>query len=248
MPPPMALHVMCLNENVIDVAVGIAKSGERKVPIAALHRAGVTMYELDMAAKPRKPPCLKWSAKVLNSELPNIVHRQVSFGLEQIVSVLSSNTSASAVFNLDIKTGLLHEDVFLLREEIRGLVHPGVYSKSFLVQTKQHVIAGFPLSGTFSIKSQLRYPLLEIQTPRVEIVSFRHEAKKSSLGGDELHNCIQSAAFFGLSSQGCLFANKRLLANNCTSFLVTPAHLIFTTSNHLLKFVHMAEVEGRYLL
>ena len=51
-----------------------------------------------------------------------------------------------------------------------------------------------------------------------------------------------SKTTFSLSSSGRLFADKRLLAQNCTSFLVTPAHLIFTTSPHLLKFVHMADV------
>lgn len=51
------------------------------------------------------------------------------------------------------------------------------------------------------------------------------------------------STMFSLSSNGRLFAEKRLLASNCTSFLVTPAHLIFTTTQHLLKFVHMADVE-----
>lgn len=49
---------------------------------------------------------------------------------------------------------------------------------------------------------------------------------------------------FSMSPSGRLFADKRQLAQNCTSFLVTPAHLIFTTSQHLLKFVHMADVQG----
>ena len=48
---------------------------------------------------------------------------------------------------------------------------------------------------------------------------------------------------FSLTSNGRLFAGKRLLASNCTSFLITLAHLIFTTAQHLLKFVHMTGVE-----
>ena len=52
-----------------------------------------------------------------------------------------------------------------------------------------------------------------------------------------------TAIQFTLSSNGHLFADKRRLALNCTSFLVTPAHLIFSTSQHLLKFVHMANVQ-----
>ena len=44
-------------------------------------------------------------------------------------------------------------------------------------------------------------------------------------------------------SSGRLRVDGRELAKNCTSFLTTPSHLIFTTSQHLLKFVHMTEVE-----
>lgn len=47
-----------------------------------------------------------------------------------------------------------------------------------------------------------------------------------------------------MSRNGVLFANQRLLAKNCTSFLLTPAHIVFTTSQHLLKFVHITNVEG----
>ncbi|KAI6781536.1 Elongator complex protein-like protein [Emericellopsis cladophorae] len=45
---------------------------------------------------------------------------------------------------------------------------------------------------------------------------------------------------FGLSRGGHLYANSRSLAKNCTSFVVTPSHLIFTTNNHFVKFVHLA--------
>jgi len=44
-----------------------------------------------------------------------------------------------------------------------------------------------------------------------------------------------------LSPQGSLYANKILLARDCTSYIVTDAHLIFTTAQHLLKFVHLGD-------
>lgn len=47
-----------------------------------------------------------------------------------------------------------------------------------------------------------------------------------------------------LSRTGALYANNQLLAKNCTSFLVTQAHILFTTSQHLLKFVHLTKAEG----
>ncbi|UKZ82239.1 hypothetical protein TrVFT333_010024 [Trichoderma virens FT-333] len=56
------------------------------------------------------------------------------------------------------------------------------------------------------------------------------------------HDDVEMA--FGLSRAGHIFANSRLLAKNCTSFIVTPNHLIFTTSNHFVKYVHLvADVE-----
>ncbi|RMZ85742.1 hypothetical protein DV737_g413, partial [Chaetothyriales sp. CBS 132003] len=42
-----------------------------------------------------------------------------------------------------------------------------------------------------------------------------------------------------LTSQGILEGDNRLLARDCSSFVVTDTHLIFTTTHHLLKFVHL---------
>jgi elongator complex protein 1 len=47
-----------------------------------------------------------------------------------------------------------------------------------------------------------------------------------------------------LTKSGVLYANERTLVRNCTSFVVTPAHLIFTTTQHLLKFVHLTSPDG----
>ena len=50
----------------------------------------------------------------------------------------------------------------------------------------------------------------------------------------------------GLSPSGHLYAGPRLLVKNCTSFLVTSAHLIFTTTSHVLKFVHITDIDSMY--
>ncbi|KAL8966666.1 MAG: hypothetical protein Q9197_005859 [Variospora fuerteventurae] len=42
-----------------------------------------------------------------------------------------------------------------------------------------------------------------------------------------------------MTENGSLLANGRVLARGCTSYLVTPSHLIFTTSQQLLKLVHL---------
>ncbi|KIW09886.1 hypothetical protein PV08_11987 [Exophiala spinifera] len=42
-----------------------------------------------------------------------------------------------------------------------------------------------------------------------------------------------------LTSKGNLYIDDILLVRECTSYVLTAAHLIFTTSQHLLKFVHL---------
>ncbi|PWW72432.1 IkappaB kinase complex, IKAP component [Tuber magnatum] len=44
---------------------------------------------------------------------------------------------------------------------------------------------------------------------------------------------------FGLSGDGRLYVNSKPIASNCTSFAVTPAHLVYTTTRHFVKFVHL---------
>lgn len=44
-----------------------------------------------------------------------------------------------------------------------------------------------------------------------------------------------------LLPSGRLVVSGHELTRNCTSFLTTPSHLIFTTSQNILKFVHMAD-------
>ena len=51
---------------------------------------------------------------------------------------------------------------------------------------------------------------------------------------------------FGLSHSGSLYANDRVLAKSCTSFAITSTHLIFTTVQHLLKFVHLTDLNGKF--
>jgi len=44
-----------------------------------------------------------------------------------------------------------------------------------------------------------------------------------------------------LTTKGSLYVDDRLLVRDCTSFVFTEHHLIFTTAQHLLKFIHLAE-------
>lgn len=80
----------------------------------------------------------------------------------------------------------------------------------------------------------------ECKLPTIEAIPWREKVSYRSNGlnnGDR--NLHGKAIRFSLSENGSLFADERRLVRNCSSFLVTPAHLIYTTSQHLLKFVHL---------
>ena len=66
------------------------------------------------------------------------------------------------------------------------------------------------------------------------------EAIQSEPNGTAKTSCVHFHQV-SLTSKGVLVAGSTTIAKGCTSFIVTEAHLIFTTSQHLLKFVHLTE-------
>jgi elongator complex protein 1 len=87
------------------------------------------------------------------------------------------------------------------------------------------------LSGQVHVFAQLQKESTSVEFP-------------TYLPWSQISSYDEEPVAFGLSKNGHLYANSRQLAKNCTSFVVTPFHLIFTTSNHFLKFVHLTGVDG----
>jgi elongator complex protein 1 len=107
------------------------------------------------------------------------------------------------------------------------LVSTSTYEDSTSLEGYGQDLSGtlYQLSETTSDPLPIQFP---IHLPWFELVKFDGEITA-----------------FGLSRNGHIYANSRLLAKNCTSFVVTPSHLIFTTSNHFVKYVHLVpSVEG----
>ena len=120
-----------------------------------------------------------------------------------------------------------------------------VYEWSMEAKGQEHLALCESSKSLLRIDPQHR--ALECKLPTVEAIHWREEAQGHKIGllnGDKA--LYGAKIMFSLSENGSLFAQERRLVKNCTSFLVTPAHLIFTTSQHLLKFVHLgAGVDGK---
>ena len=86
---------------------------------------------------------------------------------------------------------------------------------------------------SISGRSRYRETLFPGGRPWIETVTFDDKVSSQVIGMDR----------FSLTKKGDLLADEQLLARNCTSFLFTDKHLLFTTAQHLLKFVDLKTLE-----
>ncbi|KAK4034196.1 IKI3 family-domain-containing protein [Parachaetomium inaequale] len=213
-PPPMAMCELEVESPVIDVALSADCSS-----MAVLHRAGVGFFALEAKGPRMSGPRLVTVASFekTGSQLYDESLLQIGFSGPSEVQVLH-----------------MTDDLELLRYDFAS------ETKTWL-KTDAGSVATITTPCSASIEG---------------VVAQHLSGKLSSIsGGDHSPLPVQFPAFlpwasclvhngeflaFGLSRNGHLYANSRLLAKNCTSFLVTDSHLIFTTSNHFVKFVHLA--------
>lgn len=222
-PPPMAFSEIDLQGNAVDVAV--SRSASR---IAVLHTESVSVYKCNFAIKPVSHPEL-----VGIYDVPTTNARQIAFsGDDQLAVVCSEASSAvDTIHQID------------LTSEIVSLPYdaPGKVASIFPRADHENICFEDALGNCYEVESfdestsalQSQHLVkLPIHCPSVEI-----------------WNDTEQTIVFGLSANGTLYAfgktvdsptsEERLQVRNCTSFLVTPAHLIFTTTQHLIKFVHL---------
>lgn len=225
-PPPMAMFEIEASHTVIDVAFAQDQSS-----MAVLHHGGVDLYD--------------WQIQNGRSLMPRLLTRYDSNSDVSVKSALKICFTAKREPNilyfdlglkicrlgLDEDAGRLSvEDCVSLEREILFMHQSSVtstYGKRMqdymLVQGEAGNILGLSDNGDIVEPLVAGFPL---QLPWAEAVEIEHET-----------------VAIGLSRSGHLYANSRLLIKNCTSFLVTCDHLIFTTSNHFLKFVHLSRPE-----
>jgi elongator complex protein 1 len=218
----MALHEIEAQSNIIDVAFNADAS-----LLAVLHQQGLSIYEWKSLAASGSAPQLTGRVTFSKTDSIQGVSQQITFGDKDEILVLQRLDSESLVkrYEFNDDTGRMEEVTFSIVPE-QNLSILSSFSRDGKIQPFAQDTSGglHNLAPEEQSISHCKFPMF---LPWVELVPF---------GEDVLA--------FGMSSNGHLYANSRLLVKNCTSFLVTPAHLIFTTTTHLLKFVHVTTVSG----
>ncbi|KAE8340311.1 hypothetical protein BDV24DRAFT_63860 [Aspergillus arachidicola] len=225
-PPPMAHNELTLDSNVIDVA--FSKSGTR---IAVLTKDCFSVFMWSLKTRPVAAPILESSYPL--SDALDSRPRQIAFINENEVYILKSSGPNNA--NIERTTLETRTTKIVYQagesEQLVSLFPSLNHEALWISHISQY---GQPIAySTISMPSTEKFVAASYtQSPSVDT----YWANAAQLSEDE-HLLIS------MTKTGALYANKTLLAKNCTSFLVTQSHVLFTTSQHLLKFVHLTRAE-----
>ncbi|TVY55794.1 Elongator complex protein, partial [Lachnellula suecica] len=220
-PPPMALHELSAQSNAMDVAFNADAS-----LIAVLHQDGISVFEFKGVEAASDSPTLAGRVNVVKTGQENSVYQQICFAENDDVLTLHLNGS-----NPTLKRFGFDEDRNGRMEEVPSGPSPSSIIRSLSSFCQNGSSHPFVQGNTGDLHSlafgepSLAHCNFPIYLPWVDIVPH---------GDDHIA--------FGMSINGSLYADSRLLVKNCTSFLTTPAHLIFTTTTHMIKFVHITNV------
>ena len=243
-PPPMALHEVDLPANAIDVAVMVQESLDPTLFIGVLHNHLVSLFSWSIKAMVYEAPKLLQIVPIPKAPgCEGSMELQISVTSNKDFAILQHDMGTSNEWIVSPRSSphYEHPKMLSLGGFIEGIVSCGPGSGGNILLTSGHERAASvrDFRGQESGLGQVvRYP---VSISRVEAVSWSSELQKPN--EPSLTNDIM---IFSLAENGSLFANERLLVRNCTSFLVTPEHLILTTSQHLLKFVRLGgKFEGK---
>ncbi|KAG6275920.1 hypothetical protein E4U48_001864 [Claviceps purpurea] len=235
-PPPMSLFDITTESPVADVAFG-----RQNTSFAALHQKAIDIYQWPMKNGRSIKPTLKVSMSFMSSNLSDcgrLVPLRIWSGSDGIFCCICSQEGQG----LGLRQFVIDADAGVIREvpdrDGKVRVSNSTYEDAKMMEAYGQDVQGrlckytpveVPVSG--NPESSERQVIIEETGLKFPTHLPWFEMSKVHDG---------SLVAFGQSRNGHLYANSRLLAKNCTSFVVTPSHLIFTTSNHFVKYVHLA--------
>ncbi|KAG9229092.1 elongator complex protein-like protein 1 [Amylocarpus encephaloides] len=217
-PPPMALHELKVHSNAVDIAFSADSS-----LLAVLHLDGIALFEWSASESASSPPLLTGRVTFDKPKSPDDMCQQITFTDKNHLLVLQPVGSTEE----PVKRYGFNKDTGRM-DQVPSGINTNAIIRTMSGFSQDSSTHPFVQTGSGELHSlafgdhTLAHCKFPVYLPWTEII----------LQGDEF-------MAFGMSSNGHLYANSRLLVKNCTSFLITPAHLIFTTTAHLIKFVHI---------
>ncbi|KAH6688566.1 elongator complex protein [Plectosphaerella plurivora] len=212
-PPPMSMFDLELPSSIVDVAF----NGLNTL-MAVLHRHGVDIYQWQTKGERSVRSTLLTSIKFSDSKTAS----QVCFTSDESICVLTLEAWGTLDFH-NVQSGEVISTVEISSADTPTPVS-SISSPSGLSDNHAHAQSRSGNIYTISAAEALN-PIGRVLSP--------------PLPWCEYTSINDETVAVGMSRNGHLYANSMLLAKNCTSFLMTPDHIVFTTANHFVKFIHL---------
>ena len=221
----MSLTEIQLPENAIDVCIN-----KSATEVAVLHSRTISVYACDFKSIPAPPPRLSGCYTLASYKA-----RQIAYQGDGQLSVLYSEADVAndrlswfSTDDLDVA------DADDINCPILNLLTRMDHDRIYCEDTEGCVYEVEPSTETpLALTSPSRLP-----TACTSVEVWCDESQSIVFG------LSPGGTLYGVGSNG----EERLQIRNCTSFLVTQAHLIYTTGQHLLKFVHLHSGGKSFLL
>lgn len=240
----MALQKIEVKSNIVDASIF---GGGADTLVAVLESSTLSIYRWDLRAKPPASPS-SLATISLGTLMSGESIRQVVLVDESKVLVLASDQSESVLHTFRLESYSLQYVHSIRTPFLASIVTTatGLSATPYL-----HHSASGEVSAEPAVLDPERPTMGNMKTALTVFPKQTSEVKIMDIHSKSIDQRLRipvetgkETIAFGLTPNGSLFANKRRLAKDCTSFVVTPAHLIFTTTQHFLKLVHMTTVEG----
>ena len=257
-PPPMALHELSLVSSAVDVAILEPNNSSSIAKIAVLMSTDIVVYGWNITVKPTQIPFSLVSQAVSSVKDDKVsaylhpVNQQIAFSNDGDIMLLQSCEIGTIINTYSFQDKFLKLVKSTNHSPILGIIRSISVTDSvpYLFHTSGEVVSD-PVTTSSSEEKRLVSRSLVASFPsstyKIELVSMKHRTSNpNNISVDGSAFPAGTNIVFGLTYNGALFANERCLTKDCTSFLLTPTHLIYTSTQHLLKFVHLAPVSGKY--
>ena len=238
-----------MTSTVVDVAILNPNEGSMDAKIAVLEANKLSLYRWNLHEKPTQSPC-----SISLQELPNhadsklsqaaVANQQILWAGADCLLVLQFGANGNIILTYQVED----DTVLFIRSTtnrscVQGIVTSvsGRTSTPYLLATDGQVSRDVALGSVQAVTNLVpREPLATFpkSTYRIEIMDLSSSSLDPTSSGNRI-------VPFGMTLGGSLFTHEQCLARDCTSFLLTPTHRVFTTSQHLLKFVHLTMVSSK---
>ncbi|KAL9617176.1 MAG: hypothetical protein Q9160_008030 [Pyrenula sp. 1 TL-2023] len=235
-PPPMSLVELGVGENIVDCAISPYRQR-----IAVLTHKAVYYYNWDKILQmPKSQPSLM--SRLNFTDVEHCHNRQIMFVNDESFVVLRHNETTGSYIQcleVDAEGQIKFHDRSISQKGSNSYLFTGpgqalIWWYDGDLRYLDHHFQTYVPHAAHGNEATLHASVFGYNLP----VEGPHEPNGSGVDQNERQVVVS------LTRQGHLIADRRRIAANCTSFILTQNHMIFTTSQHLLKFVHLTAPES----